>query len=80
MPPQDLYSVVFVTFSDEQAHPWQGRAQDHDDAKAKAFAHYGDEEWMEGLVESTPEGATDNGDYSCEVTNESALARAAKKK
>jgi hypothetical protein len=75
---QDLFSVVFVTFSDESAHPWQGRAQDHDDAKAKAFEHF--EEPLDGLTESTPEGSTDNGDYSCEVTNESAQARAAKKK
>lgn len=60
--------AVFQIFSTEEAFGSREHATDHDDAKAKAKERF--EEPLDGLTESTPEGASDNGDYSCLVVAE----------
>jgi hypothetical protein len=64
------YLATFQEFATEEA--WGSREHAVDATLAKAAAKDRYEERLEGLVESEPEGATDNGDYSCVVVVEGA--------
>lgn len=64
------YLATFHEFSTDEW--WGSREHALDATLAKQAAKDRYDERLEGLTESTPEGASDNGDYSCVVVVEGA--------